>query len=757
MASAFGGRAAADELRRDHAAGRVQVADAGTAAWLLAVPVALLGAALVAVLGPPLGDLLSPSHPPFTYWSHLAFAIHPEPTEQARYLLAIAVALLYPLAVVALVRRAPRLPAQLVALGVPLAQALAALAVVVCMVAQYRITYGELYSQLPEVTYRRVYFTPATLAFGVLFASAVAAVLHSERASARFAALVRETRARRIAMLALAILLTAIWLLHAVNSDRSIALEISAVRDHLEYQLNETFAVLDGRTPLVDFTSQYGSLWPFAFALWLLAFGKTLLAFTIANTLLTSVAMLAIFGVLRRVSRSSAVALLLYLPFLATSFFLIAGTLTTRYTFGAYFGAFPLRYAGPFLLAWLVARRLERGDERARAWPIFLAAGLTILNNTEFGIPALAATVAALAWTLPSFRREPLLRLLGAAAAGLLAALALVSVLTLARAGELPQLSRLVEFARIFARGGFGMLPLPEPLGLHLVIYLTYVAAIGTATVRALERAPNRVLTGMLAWTGVFGLGAASYYMGRSHSDSLISTFSPWALALALLSVHCAAQVAASARRLPGIAALLVFAGLGVTVCSLAQTPTPWGQLRRITSDAAPAEGIARTPLAPDPATRAFYSSSAYGPHDFYAKPGAPVVILTTSGHRVADAFGVVNVSQYSGLTSAVTQQQLEAEVAALRRAGGNTLMIPTTANEDYEVLARADFALVTRSGLQPYDGESMPPDDTEVTFPPGTLTVPWKELTVTKWVDTHNLHPRFLRSGRGAPVLRIG
>ena len=59
----------------------------------------------------------------------------------------------------------------------------------------------------------------------------------------------------------------------------------------------------------------------------MLAFGKTLLVFTLAPLRVSGLALLAVFGVLRRVTRSSLAALLLYLPFLATSLFLIGDAL----------------------------------------------------------------------------------------------------------------------------------------------------------------------------------------------------------------------------------------------------------------------------------------------------------------------------------------------------------------------------------------------------------------------------------------------
>jgi hypothetical protein len=735
---------------------RAHVTDAGDAAWLLALPLGALSAAAIALLGPPLGRVLYPAHAPYTYWRHLAFALHPEPTEQARYLLSLLVPAALALAIAATIRVRPRLPVRLVAVLVPLSRTVAVGILLACLVAQRRLRYGPIYTDGVGPAFHRAYFTLATLAVAAVIAAVLTIVVSSAPTRRRLASWLGESSRRRRIATVVAVALTAVWMLHAIHSDRSISSAIPVLRDHIEYPLNEAFAVLDGRTPLVNFTSQYSSLWPFLLALSLLAFGKTLLVFTITGAALTAAAMLAIYGVLRRVTGRAVTALLLYLPFLATSFFTVIRAAEGRYTFGTYFGVFPLRYAGPYLLAWLAARRLD-GRGRARAWPLFLAAGLVVLNNVEFGLPAFAATLAACAWTLEERRMKLLARLLAQAVLGMALAYAAVCALTLVRAGALPQLGRLVEFARLFARGGFNMLPMPGVLGLHLILYLTAVAAIGAATVRAARRKPGRVLTGMLAWCGVFGLGAGSYYAGRSHPDVLIALFSIWALTLALLTVDCVERIVAGPSRRAGIVAFALFLGMGLATCSLAQTPLPWKELDRVLAKRPPNARISATPFVPDPATRSFFASSAYGSRAFYFKPGAPMAILVTSGHRIADAFGVVNVSPYSGATSAFTAQQLRGVIRVLRRSGGNTLIMPTAGNEDYLVLARAGFRFVTASGLRTYRHEDLPPEAVELSWPRGTVRVPWLYLTATKWVDTRNLRPRFLRRRRGAPVMRIG
>jgi len=676
-------------------------------AWLLAVPFALVAVVLIALLGPPLGRLLHSGGNPYTFWRDLRWAVVQEPTEQGRFLLALAAPLLFAGALAATARRRVALPARVATLVVPTAQvALLALAAV-CIVVQQRLVY-EVPIYQPGVSHRWRYFTPATLVAAGVIAAGAFVVLDHPAWRARIAAALRETDRRRLVALLLAILLTALWLLHAVNTDSSIMGTSSHEWSPAQFTLDETYAILNGRTPLADFTAQYGSLWPYLSAAVLALTGTSFLAFSLTMCAITAVALLAVYALLRRIVRNGVAALLLYLPVLATSLFMVGGTLTSRYTFGDYFGVFPLRYAGPFLLAWLLVRHLDSAAPR-RALPLFAVAGLCVLNNAELGLAALAATVAALVWTAADRSPRALGRLARELALGLLAAYALVALLTLIRAGQLPELGRLSDYGRLYSVGGFGLQRLHRLLGAHVILYATYVAAIAVATVRAIERSEgNRALTGMLAWCGVFGLGSAAYFMGRTHPELLIALFPTWALTLALLTVEVVGRLQRRADARPGLGTALVLAATALTVCSLAQFPLPWTQLQRIGQDTPSApliEGEAPLPVyarafLPDPSTRDFFAPHA----------GAKVAILLTTGHEIADAFDVVNVSRYTGLYSMPNRERLRTVVDDLRAEGGNTLYLPDASGEVYATLRRWGFR---RSPEQ----------------------VEWGSTTVSKWV----------------------
>jgi hypothetical protein len=420
--------------------------------------------------------------------------------------------------------------------------------------------------------------------------------------------------------------------------------------------------VLDGRSPLVDFAAQYGSLWPYLLAAAMTLLGTSVGVFTALTTVLTGAALLAVYAVLRRLVTSATAALLLFAPFLATALYKMNGSFENRFSLATLTSMFPLRLAGPFLLLWLVARHLDGARPRAR-WPLFLAAGLVVLNNVEFGLTAAAATLAALMWaTRPS--RPELGRIAREAGVGLAAALVLVSALTLLRAGSLPHLGMLVRYSDLFAGSGFGMFAMIPTIGVSTVVFLTYVAAIGTATVRALDGAfdgaRDRLLTGLLAWSGVFGLGIGAYYAGRSHPEVLINMFPAWALSVVLLTVVVLRDIAGT-RRAPAPTAVLCLVCFAVLVCSLAQTPNPVGQLRRLDRTTA-----VRLVM---PTAVAFIRGQT--------RPGERVAILASAGHRLALKAGVTDVTPYTGIESMPTQEQLEETLRALRQAGGHKVITP--------------------------------------------------------------------------------
>ncbi len=614
----------------------------GDLAWLLALPCAVVLLAAIVLLGPPLGRLLFPPAD-ISFWDTglPTLAIRPEPTEQARFLIAVA----GPAALSALLlalrgRPLPLRPGTAALLG-QLSQLLLAATAVAAIVAQYRVVYDSRYSG--GASFRRVYFTPATLVVSALLTVAAVLLLRRRALIERIAHLARETDRRRLAGFLLAAAFLALWLLTAVNTEGSVGSSNDGVHYNVSFWTDEAYAVLDGRYPLVNFHAQYSQLWPYLAAgvMWLV--GPSFGAYVAVMVTASGLSLLAVYALFRRIVHSSLLALALFMPFVATGFFMEIGPLGNRYGPSNLFSMFPMRYGGPYVVAWLLARHVDRVRPRWAA-SLFLVAGIALLNNVEFGLPAFAATFGALLWSDERRWRPRTLALLRDAALGLLGALALVALLTLALSGSLPRFSYLFTFSRLWGLGGVTMLPMPT-LGFHLVLYLTFAAALVTATVRALTGAEQRSLTAMLAWSGIFGLGASSYFAGRSHPEVLISLFSAWALALVFLLVVAVRAVHARADRRPTVAEVALLAGCALAVCSLAQLPMPWPQVERLGHTTAlpdqKAVPLRRFVLAARPAR------------------GEKVLLLAPLGHRVAYDLGLVNVNPYVGMISMPAREQL--------------------------------------------------------------------------------------------------
>jgi hypothetical protein len=678
-----------------------------TIAWLLVLPCAALTAAVVLLLGPPLSHVLYPKPLPFTYLPNVIQ--HPEPVEGTRYVLALGAPVLLA-AGIALAARRPSLPRVAGATAGAIELLLVGL-VAACLIRQR------------EAGWELAFFAWWQLLAGALIAAALAL-------AARRGWLARrppEPRTLRVAIPILLVLLTGAWFLSFVNTDRSIWWAGDPYNSG--FMFDETFAVLNGLTPFVDFTPAYGSLWPFLGAPWLQLFGDSLLAFTFALWALCIVTVLAIYAALRRVTQSALAALALTLPIMAFCFF--AAVREVHHPL-AIFQEMPLRNVGPFVVAWLLARRLDR--PRGATWPLFLVAGLVTLNNVEFGLAALAGAVVALVWTASPLDGRRLARILGSAALGLAGAYVVLAAVTLIRAGALPDLDRALTYARVFGMGGFGLDPMPHLIGLPLVVYLTYAGALAVATVRAMMGAPNRVLTGMLAWSALYGFGSGAYYMGESVPRGIPTTFPPWSFALALLTIVALQQLSGRARRVPSIAALTVLFGFGAIASFVLDPPAsiaPWRQVATIRHQP-PDPQIEQimeigTLLSapPDPAFLEFVGSAPEAHGRFVIARGQPIALLWSTGHVIAEGYGLQNVVPLVG-ESILTVEQLEETLRTLRTAGGSTVLVPDLILRRLtQPLVARGFQVLTRSGYR----LGIP----DKTFPAAEVV---HVHGLTKWVD---------------------
>ncbi len=622
-------------------------------AWLGLIPTAILLLAAVLWLAPVIDRFYpGPDQHVFSQWQ---FLLKPEPLEATRYLIAAAAPLALAGVVLAL-GSARRARSSLD--GAVIAVQVVAIGLLAWSVSQQ--------IHVPPLT-RPDYFDPLLLSIpnvvaGVLIGAALTAVLTiaARIPGERLWAIGAELKGTGWIALAVAAAVTVIWLLPALVTDATVAHAGPTASGHIPAQAEDYFAVANGRTPLVDYIPIYVHLLPFALAPLLSAFDLSLTSFSVSMCVLSLAAMLAIYATFLAVVRRTWVALALYVPFVAISLFPWDRAGAVWDYNGSYYAFFPGRYLGPFVVAWLCALSLRR---RLPAWAVFFAVGLATINNTEFGLPCLVAALVAVALGGDGAAplRQRAARLAIEAAAGLAAALVLVCIVTLLRAGGLPRASFATYWSREFARDGYGLEPMPT-LGLHWALYVTYGSALLTAAVRRVHGGRDRTLTAMLAFAGVFGLLTGFYFAGRSLPYQLMLLFPVWGLALALLTWTVALGLRSARGDWPRLRRLILpafatLAGFGAMIAALDRFPPPWQQVDRLT-----AGGVA---VNDQPAVQRFV--------DRHTSPGEHVWIIGAHlDHRVADRAGVVNTSPYFGYEGLISQTDVERALDFLRDEGGN-------------------------------------------------------------------------------------
>jgi hypothetical protein len=466
-------------------------------------------------------------------------------------------------------------------------------------------------------------------------------------------------RGRGAVAFAIAALATAVFVLPAVVTDATAGQAGQIAAGHIPVQAEDYFSVVNGRTPLVDYIAQYANLLPLALEPMLATFHSSLTSVSIALCMLSAIGLLAVFGVFREVTRGPWLALALYLPFLALALFPWNDSGPYRNFDANYYGILPGRLFGPLVLAWLFALSPRR---RIPVWALFGFAGLVVLNNFEFGTPALLGLIVAMAvsWDRTEPLRERVSRIAVQGAAGLLGALVLVCAVILIRTGELPDPTLLTYWNRIFLRDSFGLVAMPS-FGLQWALFATYAGALLMAAVRYVRDDPDRTLTAMLAFSAVFGLATGMYFVGRSSQFQLMLLFPAWGLALALVAWTAAGSLrtargdraALTRLLLPACAALI---GFGVMISAIGRVSPPWRQVDRLSKGGPGAHDL----LGPQHYVEA------------HTTPGEHVLIIgTTLDHRVADRAGVVNVSPLNGITALVSPPEADRALDQLEDAGG--------------------------------------------------------------------------------------
>jgi len=315
---------------------------------------------------------------------------------------------------------------------------------------------------------------------------------------------------------------------------------------HIDILLAVVNQVAHGKTILVDTTSQYGLLYPYAIAAALAPFGVSLSGMTVVFALLVllqAVLLFLTFSQLPGMSPAWRAAFAISYAglaapgmgmalFAAPSGLFYVNILQPDTDFvPVYFQFVPIRTIWFAVFVWLCSP----GPFQTRRWFVplgYVLAGVSLLWNTDTGLVILVAWTGMLIYSrLDDWRRNPvgLLRHtaihLAALASTLVGSLAFYAAFAWLRSGQLPRYNELLFFQRIFYQAGFYMRPMPlwefwQPI--MAVLALTIAWCMRQA-VR--EQLPARA--SWLFFIAAYGLGSFSYYQGRSLPQVLPAVFLP--------------------------------------------------------------------------------------------------------------------------------------------------------------------------------------------------------------------------------------
>lgn len=456
---------------------------------------------------------------------------------------------------------------------------------------------------------------------------------------------------------------------------------------HRAVYMGEFSAILYGHTTLVDFFPQYQNLLAYLLSPVFYTFGFSYATFSLTMTLLAFIGIMLMVQVFRIVTdRNFLNTSLLVIPFISVIFFPIAvfddGILLNTFTF-AVIGS--VRYLGWMIITYLVCKTLQRGFSYNRIFVLFTIGGLVAINNADFGIPSLVGSLAAVLLTaeqtlLPSLKTSLKTGIIFCVS--VLIAVSLFIGFTYFRSGELPDITSALAYQRMFAYYGFGMYPMPR-WGLQWLIYITFMAAIFVAVYKKLnhDKSPltsqERIIIGLLIFSGVSGCGIAMYYVGRSLEKVMVAIFTAWSFSLLLLiweqfndwknNWSYFSQQDRLIRYIPTIILLFSYCSF---VGNILTTPSPFIQIPRIISsnDGSYQQTIENSAI--------FIKSNTH--------PGEKVTIIHNLGHEVADAAQVFNIFPYARAAgSLIMKDQINKIMFQIEKEKVNKIFIKIGQNSD--------------------------------------------------------------------------
>jgi hypothetical protein len=285
------------------------------------------------------------------------------------------------------------------------------------------------------------------------------------------------------------------------------------------YSMTQVYA---GSAMLVDgFTNTYG-LYPHFLNPLFKLIGLSILKFSMVMAILTALAFVFNFYVLKRFTSNR---LILFLGFMTVLFFpYLDSKLVTK--FDSQFALFPIRYIVPSLLIFLTTIYLHRRT-RIFYWLTTALMSFAVLWNPEIGLVSFLSWLAVNCYA--DFYSEEgkiaygkmLFHVIGCISV-LIGVFILYASVIYVVYGAFPQLSLLFSTIAVFGSLGFNLLPMAVIHPWHLmVLVLIFGFVYAVSKLYRREVAPKSSIIFLLS---VIGLGFFLYFQGRSHNWSFAST-----------------------------------------------------------------------------------------------------------------------------------------------------------------------------------------------------------------------------------------
>jgi hypothetical protein len=312
------------------------------------------------------------------------------------------------------------------------------------------------------------------------------------------------------------------------------------VTHHGGLLLGSVNQVLHGKTVLVDLKSQYGILYPHVVEIVFRVIPLTLLCLSVVFTALSFLSYWFMFLAMReRMGRQSWFAVVGAIVVLVISQPFYECLITEFHTNFPNYAYLPIRMLFGAFFMWFVTVYCRQ----PRTWKAILGAalcGVAVLWNADTGIVITVAWAAVLGYHSLSRNEWPMMRRIGTGAGhaaliagGVAAAFCGYSLFALIRTGRFPAWSEMFEFQAVFYKSGYYMLPM-RPIDIWHIPALIYFAALVMSGLALLKgKATERDHFNL--FVALYGVGAFSYYQGRSHILCLYTPIFPAAILAAVL------------------------------------------------------------------------------------------------------------------------------------------------------------------------------------------------------------------------------